>query len=55
MIHHHQFELFRQLKQDIPPGLIGMLKIPTLGPRKVKYLYHSLGIESISELELGLQ
>ncbi|MCG9480165.1 MAG: DNA polymerase/3'-5' exonuclease PolX [Actinomycetia bacterium] len=53
MIQGNQFELYQQLKQDIPPGLVEMLKIPTLGPRKIKYLYHSLGIESISELELA--
>jgi len=28
-----------------------MLRIPKLGPKKIKYLYDNLGITSISELE----
>lgn len=47
------FELHQQLQQQIPPGLLEMLKIPTLGPKKIRYLYRHLGIESIPELELA--
>lgn len=46
-----KLELFEDLKSRIPPGLIEMLKIPKLGPKKIKYLYDSLGIESIAELK----
>ena len=30
---------YEGLKESIPPGLIEMLKIPQLGPRKIKSLY----------------
>ncbi len=47
---HHQ-----KLIQDTPPGLREMLKIPTLGPKKIHYIYHKLDIDNISELELACQ
>ncbi|HAR63044.1 MAG: DNA polymerase/3'-5' exonuclease PolX [Candidatus Margulisiibacteriota bacterium] len=42
---------YEQLKEKTPPGLIEMMKVPTLGPKKVIILYHELGIKSIQELE----
>ncbi|MBC7334038.1 MAG: DNA polymerase/3'-5' exonuclease PolX [Actinobacteria bacterium] len=43
--------LYEELKSTIPPGLVEMLKIPTLGPKKIKYLYDNLGITNVGELE----
>lgn len=43
--------LYEELKSSTPPGLVEMLKIPTLGPKKIKYLYENLGITNIGELE----
>jgi len=39
------------LKASIPPGLVEMLQIPGLGPKKVKALNEKLGIETIDQLE----
>lgn len=44
-------KLYEDLKSSIPPGLFEMMKIPKLGPKKIKYLYDNLDITSISELE----
>ncbi|OFW45534.1 MAG: histidinol-phosphatase, partial [Actinobacteria bacterium RBG_13_35_12] len=44
-------KLYEDLKNSIPPGLFEMMKIPKLGPKKIKYLYDNLAIASISELE----
>ena len=44
-------KLYEKLKQSIPPGLLDMLKIPGLGPKRIKYLYDTLGIKDIVELE----
>lgn len=44
-------KLYEELKQSIPPGLVEMLSIPTMGPKKIKYLYDNLGISNIGELE----
>lgn len=44
-------KLYEDLKNSTPPGLFEMMKIPKLGPKKIKYLYDNLAISSISELE----
>jgi DNA polymerase (family 10) len=40
-----------ELRRQMPPGLIDMLKIPGLGPRKAMQLHKALQISSIAELE----
>jgi len=42
---------YDELKASIPPGLVEMLQIPTLGPKKIQVLHQKLGISSIDELE----
>jgi DNA polymerase (family 10) len=38
------------LRAEIPPGIIQMLRIPGLGPKKVKALYDQLKIDSLDTL-----
>lgn len=45
-----RLEYYEKLKKEIPAGLLEMLKIPGLGPKKIKTLYDSLGITTIGEL-----
>jgi len=45
------FSEYEKLKRDFPPGLLELLRIPGLGPKKIKALYTQLGIASIGELE----
>lgn len=40
-----------ELRREFPVGLPDLLKIPGLGPKKVKALYEKLGIHSVGELE----
>jgi len=40
-----------QLKSTIPPGLIEMLKIPGMGPKKIKAVWEKLSITTLGELE----
>lgn len=42
-----------ELKASIPPGLPDLLKIPGLGPKKVKALHLELKIASMDELEVA--
>ncbi|KNY30353.1 DNA polymerase/3'-5' exonuclease PolX [Pseudobacteroides cellulosolvens] len=42
---------YDNLKESIPQGLIDMLKIPGLGPKKVRAVYEKLGITTIGELK----
>lgn len=44
-------EYYEKLKESVPPGLIEMLKIQGLGPKKVKAIYDNLGISTIGELK----
>src|SRR6516164_8301385 len=42
---------YEELKAATPPGLVLMLEIPGVGPKKIKALHDQLGIETIEELE----
>ncbi len=42
---------YDELKASVPEGLLEMLKVPGLGPRKVKSLYEMLEITNLAELE----
>src|SRR5271165_1256379 len=42
---------YDELKASIPPGLLELMQIPGVGPRKVQALHEKLGIKSVSELE----
>jgi DNA polymerase (family 10) len=42
---------YEELKQELPESLREMLRIPGLGPKKIKLLHDQLGIKSIGELE----
>ncbi len=40
-----------KLQASLPPGLVEMLQIPGLGPKKIKALHEQLGVDSIAALE----
>ena len=42
---------YHVLKSSLPDGLLEMLRIPGLGPKKIYRLYEALGISGVSELE----
>ncbi len=46
-----KLQYYEELKQSIPGGLIEMLKIPGLGPKKIRAIYEKLGISTIGELK----
>ncbi len=41
---------FEELKRTTPPGLIALLRVPGLGPKKIKLLHDTLKIESLADL-----
>jgi len=45
-----KLEYFEKLKKEIPEGLLKMLEIPGLGPKKVATIYKHLGVKTIPEL-----
>ncbi len=42
---------YRELKARIPDGLLELLRIPGMGPKKVKAVFEKLGVKNIGELE----
>jgi DNA polymerase (family 10) len=46
---------YDELKTSIPPGLIEMLEIPGLGPKKIQVLNEKLGVDSVEKLEAACQ
>jgi DNA polymerase (family 10) len=46
-----KLQLLEELRTSVPPGHLEMLKIPGLGPKKIKALYDALDIKTIGELE----
>ena len=41
-----------ELYTSVPPGLVQMLAIPGLGPKRIKQFYDELGIDSIEKLKV---
>ncbi|MGZ5252451.1 MAG: DNA polymerase/3'-5' exonuclease PolX [Caldimonas sp.] len=39
-----------RLRKELPPGITELLKIPGLGPKRVRTLHHELGISTLEEL-----
>ena len=46
---------YDELRRSFPDGLLALLRVPGLGPKKVKVLYDELGITSLGELEYACQ
>ncbi len=44
---------YDELKASIPAGMVALLEIQGLGPKKVKAMHDKLGIDSIEKLELA--
>jgi DNA polymerase (family 10) len=45
-----QMRFYEKLRAEIPPSLVGLLRIPGLGPKTVRLIYEELGIETIEDL-----
>lgn len=46
-----RLKYYEELKASVPAGLVAMLDIPGLGPKKVKALHDKLGVDSVEKLE----
>ena len=50
-----KLEFFEKLKASIEPGLVEMIEIPGLGPKKIRALHDKLGVASIAALTQACQ
>src|SRR6185312_7012502 len=46
---------YEDLKTSVPAGLLAMMEIPGVGPKKIKVLYDELKIHTVEELEKACQ
>jgi DNA polymerase (family X) len=42
---------YEEISRSMPPGIVQLLRVPSLGPKKAKVLFETLKIGSIGELE----
>jgi DNA polymerase (family X) len=47
--------VLRELREKVPAGLLELLQVPGLGPKKAKILYEQLQIAGLGELEYAIQ
>ena len=45
-----QLPQLEKLREEVPPGVVMMLRIPGIGPKKVAALFHELGAETLDHL-----
>jgi DNA polymerase (family 10) len=46
-----ELAFYAELKAKTPPGLLNLLRLPSVGPKKVKALYDQLGIDDLEKLK----
>ena len=46
---------YESLRRDTPPGLIALLRVPGLGPKKIKALNDELGVEGLAGLKAAAE
>ena len=51
MLETGTFDEYEKLRAKVPAGVLDMMRITGVGPKKAKTLYEKLGIKSIDELE----
>ncbi len=51
MLETGTFDEYEKLKAKVPAGVLDMLRVTGMGPKKVKAVYDKLGVKSIEELE----
>jgi DNA polymerase (family 10) len=47
-------EILRRLRRELPAGLVELLRIPGLGPKRAKLLHDELGITGLADLQKGV-
>ncbi len=50
-----ELALHHELRKKVPPGMMDVMKLPALGPKRVKQLHDELGIKSLDDLKNALE
>jgi DNA polymerase (family X) len=51
ILEHARLPLLEEAERRVPEGLLDLLRLPSLGPKRVKTLYEELGIEDLEDLK----
>ncbi len=51
MVETGHLRLLEEVQGQVPPGLVELLELPGLGPKRVKFLYEHLGVHNLKDLE----
>jgi DNA polymerase (family 10) len=54
LVQDGQFPELEAIKQQIDPGVRGIMRIPGLGPKRVRKLHDELGIRNLDELQVAI-
>lgn len=54
MIRHGSFDALERFRRKVPPGLLGLIRIRGLGPKRARVLRKALKIESVEDLKWAL-
>ncbi|MGZ3769066.1 MAG: DNA polymerase/3'-5' exonuclease PolX [Bdellovibrio sp.] len=54
IVESDHLDILDKMVKKVPPVLVDLLKIPTLGPKRVKLLYKKLKIQSLDDLKAAL-
>jgi DNA polymerase (family X) len=50
-----RLEPYEKLRRATPPGLVALLRVPGLGPKKIKMLHDTLKVESLADLRAAAE
>ena len=50
-----QLPAYEDMRRETPPGLVALLRVPGLGPKKIKALHDELKIESLADLRAAAE
>jgi DNA polymerase (family X) len=55
LVNTGRLEQYEELQKQVPHGLLEMIRIPSLGPKKAKVLFDKLGVDSLAKLKEACQ
>jgi len=55
MVETGRLRLLEEVQTQVPAGLVELLELPGLGPKRVKLLYKHLGVQNLKDLEQAVQ
>jgi len=55
LIRSGELEIYNELRKKVPPALMEVLRLPALGPKRVRQLHEELGVSSLDDLTNALE